>query len=233
MNFAATVWIAQNQEDKPTPFLVASRLDLENSPVAKTMNDLFNLGMEGEDIFYLLPTDCYFRINDLQGSVTIKLYKTTESLDEYLLEYIVTPEWLALAKKQQNFVWVLVGDDLTQSQAAQLSELELVEKLTEGELDLFAPWLYRDFQELIHLSTCETCGSTALAAFVQRDYYFVLCTACDQELAGANWQVLAPHLQGEFQAMIENEVIAKGEAGLLTEKVLQASLEKRIRLIGV
>jgi ribosomal protein L37AE/L43A len=233
MNFTSTIWIAQNQEGEPTPFLVASSQDLKNSPVAKTINDLFNLGMEGEDIFYLLPTDCYFLINNVKGSLTIALYKTTESADEYLLKYTVTPEWLALAKKQQSFVWVIIGDDLTQNQAAQFSELELVEKLTEGELDLFAPWLYRDFQELIHLSTCETCGSTALNTFVRDDYYFVQCTACDQELAGANWQVIAPYLKGEVQAMIENEVIAKGKADLLTEKILQASLGKRIQLIRV
>lgn len=229
MRFTATPWIGQDSDGEPQPYLGTSDRDIKASPIAPTLNDLFNLGMEGEDVLYLLPTDCYFQIKDAK---TIALYKTSASgLDDYLLEYTVSPEWLVSAKKYQSFVWVLIGEEQTGSDIAELSYDELVERYAEGETDLFLPRLYRDFQELLDLSTCELCGQATLEAFVKSDYYFLRCTSCDKENAGANWQIFSRYLKGQYQAVADGEVIARGEASSFVEKVLkEGRLVKLLRL---
>lgn len=86
---------------------------------------------------------------------------------------------------------------------------------------------------------CESCGKSAMAAFVQHGSYFTRCIACGAEGPATSWLALANQLAGRIRAVVVTptyealEEIGIGEVRQMWAAVSSAAHQgKLVRLLN-
>jgi hypothetical protein len=126
-------WLGPDPDGEESAFLASSFEQESQLPTFVILDDLFRHAYEGEYLFYISMTDAYAVLEDRADGILLSI----TNHEQILLSYLVSAQWVALAKERQGFVWLFPAEEMTVEQVAAVAKADLVEAYESGQLNVF------------------------------------------------------------------------------------------------
>lgn len=137
------LWTDKNLSKEAWSYLACDQQIFADSFYRAAFDDLFKKLYVEEEICYLSATDAYAAIDLSESGCPVSL----SNYENTLISFAVDREWAVFTQKEEGFVWVIVGEDLTLKQVNQATMQELIAYREQEELELISVSTFKNEQD--------------------------------------------------------------------------------------